>query len=144
MDLGIPPFLIKIVLESNSLKPTMLVGRLGGQPPQLSGKLPQTSRGRMSESWLAKFPIPVPRHPIIIIIIVIIIILMIIIIIIILIVLIVIVIVTMILVLMLILILIPSSSSRADRGVEQWAFAPAAGIYHITITITLVISVVLV
>ena len=32
MDLGIPPFLIKIMLESNSLKSTMLVGRLGVEP----------------------------------------------------------------------------------------------------------------
>ena len=29
MGLGIPPLKIKIVLESNPLKPTMLVGRLG-------------------------------------------------------------------------------------------------------------------
>ena len=29
MGLGIPPLRIKITLESNLLKPTMLVGRLG-------------------------------------------------------------------------------------------------------------------
>ena len=29
MDLGIPPLLIKIVLESDPLKSTMLIGRLG-------------------------------------------------------------------------------------------------------------------
>ena len=32
MNLGIPPLLIKIMLESNPLKPTMLVGRLGVRP----------------------------------------------------------------------------------------------------------------
>ena len=38
MGLGIPPFKIKIVLESNPLKSTMFVGRLGVQTGRHTGR----------------------------------------------------------------------------------------------------------